>query len=125
MARRKKFTPKQIKDALIEAKGLQAVAARKLETSRTTISNYIAEYPIVKSAYDEANETNIDFVEGKLMQQINEGNITAIIFFLKTKAKHRGYVERMEQTGAGGGAIEHSIVSVYIPDNGRNGSNNT
>ena len=41
-------------------------------------------------------------VEGQLLSQIRRGNITAIIFFLKTKAKHRGYVERHEYTGKDG-----------------------
>ena len=37
-----------------------------------------------------------DFAEGKLMQQIDGGNITAIIFYLKTQAKDRGYIEKVE-----------------------------
>jgi hypothetical protein len=33
-----------------------------------------------------------------------------MIFFLKTKGKSRGYVERIENTGKDGGAIEISFV---------------
>jgi len=32
--------------------------------------------------------------ESQLMKKIKQGNLTAIIFFLKTQAKHRGYVEK-------------------------------
>ena len=38
----------------------------------------------------------IDFAESQLHKQIRDGNSTATIFFLKTKGKKRGYVERQE-----------------------------
>jgi len=44
----------------------------------------------------EADEAVIDFTESKLIEQINDGNLTAIIFFLKTKGKRRGYIESNE-----------------------------
>jgi len=37
-----------------------------------------------------------------LHKQIGEGNTSATIFYLKTKGKNRGYVERQEITGADG-----------------------
>jgi len=94
-----KYNAQQIADAITKSKGILTAAARDLRCSRGTIYRYIDKYATVKHAYDEANETNIDFVETKLMEQINNGNITAIIFFLKTKGKHRGYVERQEVAG--------------------------
>lgn len=115
MARKKEFTPKEIIEALDSASGIQASAARKLGTSRQTIMNYIKDNPEVKAAYDVVNETTIDKVESKLLEQVNSGNITAIIFYLKTKAKHRGYVERQEVTGKDG----KDLVTVYIPKNNR------
>ena len=37
----------------------------------------------------------------KLLEQVNSGNLTAIIFYLKCKAKNRGWVEKqqIEHTG--------------------------
>ena len=44
----------------------------------------------------------IDFAESSLYKQIKDGNTSATIFFLKTQAKRRGYIEKQE--------IEHSGV---------------
>jgi len=100
-----KYTANQIIDALKEKHGNLSAAARFLGCSRNTISRYIKIYPTVKAVADEERETLIDFAENQLFKQVQEGNITAIIFTLKTIGKHRGYVERQEVTGANGGAI--------------------
>ena len=41
-------------------------------------------------------EKNIDLAETALLRNVREGKETSIIFFLKTKGKERGYVERTE-----------------------------
>jgi predicted transcriptional regulator len=100
-----KYTTAQMIEALREKHGNLSAAARFLGCSRNTISRYIKIYPTVKAVADEERETLIDFAENQLFKQVQEGNITAIIFTLKTIGKHRGYVERQEVTGANGGAI--------------------
>ena len=102
---KEKFTANQIIDALREKHGNLSAAARYLGCERHTISRYIDLYPTVKAVADEERETLIDFAENQLFKQVQEGNITAIIFTLKTIGKSRGYVERQEVTGANGGAI--------------------
>jgi len=59
-----------------------------------------------KKAVEDVEEGLIDYVESKLMQNINDGKETSAIFFLKTKGKSRGYVERTE--------IEHD-GSIQLP----------
>ena len=44
----------------------------------------------------------LDFAESQLHQQIGKGIPSSTMFYLKTKGKHRGYVERTEITGADG-----------------------
>ncbi len=44
------------------------------------------------------NERLVDLAESRLVQKIGEGDITAIIFTLKTKGRLRGWTERNEQT---------------------------
>lgn len=41
-------------------------------------------------------EEMIDFAETQLFRNIKEGKETSLIFFLKCKAKSRGYIERQE-----------------------------
>lgn len=38
----------------------------------------------------------VDHAESLLWKQMAEGNTTAVIFFLKCKGKHRGWIERQE-----------------------------
>ena len=43
-----------------------------------------------------AKESLLDLAEHKLLQKIDTEDTTSIIFFLKTKGKKRGYVEKQE-----------------------------
>lgn len=105
-----------IADALTKSKGIVSQAAKMLGCSRVTIYKYIKEYATVQQAVEDARESIIDFAEVKLYEQINEGNMTAIIFFLKTIGRNRGYVERQEVTGANGGAIEVKHVTTLTDE---------
>ena len=96
-----RFTAKQGEEALIQSKGIISVAAKNLGCSHGTVLNYIKRYKSLQTVLREINEKLIDFTEGKLYQRISEGNTTAIIFHLKTKGKHRGYVERQMNKGEG------------------------
>src|SRR5690606_5307349 len=61
--------------------------------------------PEFAEAVNEINEVSLDFVESTLFKLIAKGNVAATIFFLKTRAKRRGYTERneIEHTGRAGG----------------------
>lgn len=95
-------------------KGIVSSACEAVQISRQTYYNYLKDDPEFASEVDEINEASIDHVEGKLMEKINGVTVsvetpagqkiyeqppsdTAIIFYLKTKGKKRGYIERSEQ----------------------------
>lgn len=47
----------------------------------------------------ELEEADLDYSEGALHKKIRKGVLAAIIFHLKCKAKHRGYIEKTEYGG--------------------------
>ena len=94
--RAQRFTQKQVADAVMEAGGILTAAARKLGCASCTIYEYIERYPALKDVLSEARESSIDLAESELIKAIEAGNLTAIIFFLKTRGKSRGYIERSE-----------------------------
>ena len=95
-------TAEQIIKAIKDSKGYVAKAAGLLGVSRSTFYNYLKKYSTVQEALDDVRESRHDYVESQLLKQIDQGNITAIIFYLKTQCKSRGYVERQEVTGPEG-----------------------
>ncbi len=112
VSKKREQTAKRIIEALRETKGLLTLAAHKAGISYRTINRYANEFPSVREAIHEAKESMLDFAEGKLFGAMNEGNMTAIIFYLKTQGKGRGYIERHEYTGEGGAPIPVKIEVV-------------
>jgi len=100
---------KQLEDVLRSVGGIQAAAARKLGISRQAINKRVRGDAKLSAICDEVVEVNVDLAESKLLTAIKDGNMTAVIFYLKTKGKARGYVERQEQTGPAGGPVEVDI----------------
>ena len=100
---------KQLKflEVLEKNMGLITPACKKFgDMSRSTHYKWLKEFDGYQERVEQIENANIDFAEGKLMEQMNEGNIAAILFFLKCKAKSRGYVERQEIKHSGGVSID-------------------
>ncbi|RLC33520.1 hypothetical protein DRH14_04740 [Candidatus Shapirobacteria bacterium] len=106
MAQKKKVTVKQILDVVDEHNGNIAAIARSFGVTRTTVQRRVDESPKLTDALASARETMIDEAESQLYKNAKAGDNTAIIFFLKTQGKKRGYVERQEVTGAEGGPVK-------------------
>ena len=115
MAKKNGYTAEQIINALTEAEGYVSKAASILKCTPRTVYNYRDRYVSVAEAWEAIREKRHDFVENALHKQIRDGNVTATIFYLKTQAKHRGYVERQELTGAD---AEPLTVKVVYGNNG-------
>lgn len=99
---RKSCRKNQFLSALEAKLGNVTRACKATGISRTLYYMWMKEDEDFASRVHEIADVTGDFVEDKLLQRINEGDTTAIIFYCKTKLKHRGYCERHEVTGAGG-----------------------
>ena len=116
MAKKNGYTADQVIKALQDAAGYVSKAASILGCSSQTVYNYKNKFVTVADAWDAIREARHDFVENKLHEQINKGNVTSIIFYLKTQAKQRGYVERQELTGAKGQALRIKFLDYGLSD---------
>jgi ACT domain-containing protein len=105
---------KDLIEALWKHKGIIQTAVGEVGLSRATYYEYFNNDPAFKREALEAQEVALDHVEGKLHDLIDgvlveqhtltgepvvykkEPNVTATIFYLKTKGKKRGYVEKAE-----------------------------
>ena len=92
----KDITKKAMLDALEKSLGVVTAACKSVDIARETHYRWMREDADYKAAVEEIGDVAIDFAESQLHKQIKEGNSTATIFFLKTKGKKRGYVERQE-----------------------------
>ena len=72
---------------------------------------------LVKKAMRTAHEMGGDFAESKLRKKINDDDTTSILFYLKTRHKERGYVERQEQTGKDGKNLPAREFTIVIDKN--------
>jgi len=104
-------------DALTKSLGRVSDACRMVDIARQTHYRWMEEDPEYKEAVANVDEAAIDYVESKLFELIDgpmyetmteqgvvtlkdKPSATAAIFYLKTKGKKRGYIERQELTGA-------------------------
>ena len=82
--------------ALEQSLGVVTVACKKADIPRSTYYKWLKEDEAFAIEVRDIENVALDFAESQLHQQIQDGNTSATIFFLKTKGKKRGYVERQE-----------------------------
>ena len=83
-------------EALTHCLGNISEACKMVNISRETHYRWIREDDFYAQQIEDLQESIIDFVESELFKQIKDGNTTATIFYLKTKGKKRGYIEKTE-----------------------------
>lgn len=92
----KKPRTKMILDALTRTGGNVSATAQVLGVTRRSVYMWMAKDPKLREAQEDAKESLIDMAENKLFQAVKNGDMTAIIFTLKTIGKERGYMERQQ-----------------------------
>lgn len=83
-------------EALEQSLGIVTTACKIVGCHRSTFYKFYNNDKKFRNNVDELQNMTLDFVESQLHKQIKEGNTTATIFYLKTKGKKRGFVERQE-----------------------------
>jgi len=95
----------KVLDALVSTLGVVTTACRLAEVPRSRFYDWVQSDPDFAKSVKELEDVALDFAETSLFKQIHKGEAAATIFFLKTKGKRRGYVERQEITGADGAPV--------------------
>lgn len=104
--------------ALEKSMGIVTAASKKSGIARSTHYDWMNDDSEYKKKVEGLADIALDFAESKLLQSIKNNSDTATIFYLKTKGKKRGYVERQELTGKDGEDL--NVVHIFqIPDNAR------
>lgn len=110
-------------EALQKSLGIVTVAVRSLESDREKAENlrryhysWLKTDDTYRQEVDSIADIALDFAESKLHKQIEKEDTTATIFYLKTKGKKRGYIERQELTGADGAQLAAPKVIVLSPE---------
>lgn len=83
-------------EALEKSLGIVSTAAKMVGIDRSTHYAWLKSDEEYKSAVNSIQDGVLDFAESHLYKLVKEGNPAATIFFLKTKGKKRGYIERQE-----------------------------
>jgi len=83
--------------ALREHKGLITYACKAAGIGRQTHYDWIHSCEAYKQAVDDITEFVLDHIENSALKMIESGNNPAVtIFYLKTKGKDRGFVEKQQ-----------------------------
>ena len=103
--------------ALEKCMGIASTDCKMVGICRTSHYEWIIEDEQYRKDVESVQDMVIDFAESSLHRQIEEGNPTSTIFYLKTKGKKRGFVEKTEIEHSG--AIESTVTTFALPENSR------
>lgn len=82
----------QVAAALIDAHGNKSKAARIIGCSPARLRKFIIDHPELNEVIRGAEDNLLDMAEENMSWAIERRDMSATMFYLKTKGKHRGYV---------------------------------
>lgn len=91
-----KIHKKAMLAALETTLGVVTPATKNVGIHRQTHYLWMQKDKEYRKAVESMAEMCLDFVESKLLKQIKDESTAATIFYLKTKGRNRGYIERNE-----------------------------
>ena len=105
----KKYTQKNILEAIKGSGAIVSTIAKRLDCEWITAKRYINKWEETKQAFLDEEETVLDMCESTLYTSVKGGDTQSAKWILATKGKRRGFTERHEITGADGDALEVSV----------------
>jgi len=88
---------KQALESLSKHMGIVSHACKEVGMNRRTFYYWKNDDPAFKSAIEEVEDESLDEIESVAQKMIiEEHNAALTIFYLKTKGRKRGYVEKQE-----------------------------
>ncbi len=87
---------KKVLEQLEKSLGVVTIACKNAGVSRSQYYEWLKEDEEFAKAVQELDNVALDFAESQLHKQIKDGVPSSTIFYLKTRGKERGYVERTE-----------------------------
>lgn len=100
-------------EALEKSLGIVTTACKSVGIARSTHYEWLGSDPEYKAAVEGVADIALDFAESQLHKQIEKGEVSSTIFYLKTKGKGRGYVEKTE-LGISGELAIHQITGMTV-----------
>lgn len=105
-----RHTKKALLEALEKSLGIVTTACKSVDIARDTFYRYLKDDEDFAKAVKDVDNIALDFVESVLLHNIKDRREASTIFYMKTKGRHRGYIEKQE--------LEHSgkIITVTVED---------
>jgi len=107
---------KAVIDALEKTLGVVTTACKQVGIGRTQFYEWLKTDEEFRKQVEDIQNVALDYAESQLHKQIGDGSTAATIFYLKTKGKNRGYVERQEIQHEGGEGLRIEIIDGHTPD---------
>lgn len=87
---------REILEALEKSLGIVTTACKQVGINRDTYYEWLKKDKEFKKKVKDLENVALDFAESQLHKQIAKGNPLSTMFYLKCKAKKRGYIEQQE-----------------------------
>jgi len=116
---------KAMLEALEKSLGIVTTACKTVGIARGTHYVWMKEDEDYRASVEGLEDLALDFAESQLHKQMKDGNPSCTIFYLKTKGRKRGYVERHEnmittidadgeETGINQGLTEEEAKAMFL-----------
>ena len=110
-----KLSKVRVEKALRDTDANFTATAKRLKCSRKAVYDAVTRYDL-QSVVDECRDEMVDVAENALHNLVRNEHASAIMFYLRTIGKSRGYVERVENSLAGSLEVKQKIDTPPRPE---------